>query len=254
MAKLDSDALNIRQTNAVVKEIREIEKREKNVIVCNVPETDEESPEERKKQDENKIKAILKELKAEDVQPVNVIRVGMKGRYPRKILVILRSINECERVLRCGEETRLQHDVFITRDRTFNQREEARLFRQEREKAEREGTWTERGRGRGRGGRPRGRGSVRGRGSRGAPSGSRKRRASAEDDETKRARLDTPRENDAGHNASNDNDTPARSQDQPNPMQMTPQSRLLSVEGRQSTPLAPRRSLVTTANSEDLNC
>ena len=189
--QIDNDALNIRQTNAVVREIREIEKREKNVVIGNVPEPTGESADERKKEDEIRVNDILRELKSEQTKPVNVIRVGIKGRYPRKILVILQTVEDCERILKSGEATKLAGDVFITRDRTFNQRQEARLFRMEKEKEEREGTVSHRGRSRGiaRGpGRPRGRGAVRGRGSRAVGSESRKRRNSATEDESKRRR------------------------------------------------------------------
>ena len=84
--------------------------------------------------------------------------MGMKGRYPRKVLVVLQSVKECEDVLKKGQMTELANDVFLSRDRTFNQRQEARLFRAEKEKEEREGSGATRGRGRGRGrgpGRPR---------------------------------------------------------------------------------------------------
>ena len=193
MDKIDADALNVRQTNAVVREIREIEKREKNIIFCNIPESEDESAEERKKEDEKRIAEILREMKADEVKPSKVIRVGVKGRYPRKVLVILQSVKECESVLKKAETTQLSNNVFLSRDRTYNQRQEARLFRAEKEREEREGAVSKRGRqstrGAGRGpGRPRGstRGSVRGVGSRPSDSGSRKRRNSNEDETTKR--------------------------------------------------------------------
>ena len=196
MDKIDADALNVRQTNAVVREIREIEKREKNIIFGNIPETEDESAEERRKKDEEKIAVILKEMKADEIKPQKVIRVGVRGRYPRKVLVILQSAKECETVLKKGEMTQLSNDVFLTRDRTFNQRQEARLFRAEKEKEEREGTTRGGARGAGRGtGRPRGRGGGRGRGSvRGRGIGqtrseSRKRRNSNEDEMVKRQRI-----------------------------------------------------------------
>ena len=145
---------------------------------------------------------------ADDIEPVNVIRVGTKGKYPRKILLVLRSINDCEKILTNAETTVLSNNIYLSRDRTFNQREEARIFRAEREKEERDGLPIPRGRTpgrprgggtRGRGGgergrgmsRPRGtggragRGSVRGRGARAEHSGSRKRRKSEQDEEEK---------------------------------------------------------------------
>ena len=201
MNKIDADALNVRQTNAVVREIREIEKREKNIIICNVPESEDESAEERKRKDEGKIAEIFGEMKADEIKPQNVLRVGVKGRYPRKVLVVLQSVKECEMVLKKGEMTKLSNDVFLSRDRTFNQRQEARLFREQKEREEREGGGgSTRGRGSGRGpGRPRGRGaggrgrgSVRGRGAHSTThsTDSRKRRNSDDDGEAKRQRRD----------------------------------------------------------------
>ena len=211
MDKIDAEALNVRQTNAVVREIREIEKREKNIIFCNVPEPEDENAEERKKKDEGKIAEILGELKADNVKPTNVIRVGMKGRYPRKVLVILQSAKECEDILKKGEVTQLANDVFLTRDRTYNQRQEGRLFRAEKEREEREGGGALRGRGRGtgrgpgrpRGGGGRGRGSVRGRGARSTQStDSRKRRNSDEEGEAKRQRRGETERDSSTHSSS----------------------------------------------------
>ena len=197
MDKIDAEALNVRQTNAVVREIREIEKREKNVVFGNIPETEDDSAEERRKRDEEKIAAILEEMKVDEIKPQKVIRVGMKGRYLRKVLVILQSAKDCETILKKGEMTQLANDVFLTRERTFNQRQEARLFRLEKEE-EREGIGATRGaRGAGRGPGPprgrggggvRGRGSVRGRGAGQTRSESRKRKNSDEIEVDKRQR------------------------------------------------------------------
>ena len=71
-----------------------------------------------------------------DVKPTKVIRVGQKGRYPRKALAIFTLVEDCERILEKAESVKLANDVFIMRDRTYNQREEARLFRLEREREE----------------------------------------------------------------------------------------------------------------------
>ena len=192
--KLDSEALNIRQTNAVVREIREIEKREKNLVFCNIPEAPQEEAEERKRHDEVKVGEILKELKVEAVKPTRVLRVGVKGRYPRKVLAVFQTTEECERILKQGEEIKLDNDIFLARDRTYNQRQEARLYRMEKEREERGESGPQRGRGRGRGngrgpGRPRGRGgmgSVRGRGTRGNGSESQSRKRRNSDDEVKK--------------------------------------------------------------------
>ena len=254
---LDGETVNIRQTNAVVREIREIEKREKNLIFGNIPEPTQNEAEDRKKQDEEKVDEILRELGI-DVKPTKVIRVGQKGRYPRKALAIFTLVEDCERILEKAESVKLANDVFIMRDRTYNQREEARLFRLEREReenAENAGsvpTEAERGRGKRRGRPPgRGNGSVRGRGATATraarwPRGdgrphSRKRKNSVEDDAAKRQRTGP---------AANDNDTggqsPGTGPDQ------TPTRSPQETDGRPATPL-PMQQQPLSANAGGSN-
>ena len=202
---------NIRLTNAVVREVREIEKREKNFMVWNIPEPVETQEEDQKKYDEKKVIEVLRELNIGDVTFVGIARMGEKGgRYPRKIRVILTSAEDCKKVLKKSESTQLANDVRLSRDKTFQERLEARLFRQENEEAQND-TSTQIGEGGGGGGgggvgsrgRSRGRGqSRRGRGGRGSTRGacrteSRKRRNSlgdqmqpeAEEDDKKRRRV-----------------------------------------------------------------
>ena len=87
-----------------------------------------------KKYDEKKVEETLKELKIEGIKPTKVIRVGHKGRFPRKALAIFSTVDDCKRVLRSAEGTKLSNDIFLTRDRTYNQRQEARLYCFERKK------------------------------------------------------------------------------------------------------------------------
>ena len=67
LRKMEDGSLNMRLTNAVVKEVREIERKEKNFLEWNIPESKEEAAEDRKKYDESKVNDVLKELKTEDV-------------------------------------------------------------------------------------------------------------------------------------------------------------------------------------------
>ena len=156
--EMDKEALNVRQTNAVVREIQEIEKRGKNLIFCKIPEVSTEDTEEAKRQDADTIKGLLRMLEAEEVKPVKVLRVGERGQLPRRILVKFESVADCEKVLHNSWEIELPNEAFVTKDRTYNQRQEARRYRLEREKEERDGVAPQgRGRGGKRGpGRPRG--------------------------------------------------------------------------------------------------
>ena len=188
LAEIDSDAVSVRQTNAIIREMRQLEREEKNLVISNLPESIENEAEERKKEDEKRVSAVLAELKNEQIKPTNVIRIGRGN--PRKLLVIFRTTDECKRILQSAEKATLQNDVWLSRARTWNEREEARLFREEKGKEEAEGAAPpQRGRPRGSGKGPgpskTGNGSVRGRSSRQDESGSRKRQRSGEEDNSK---------------------------------------------------------------------
>ena len=190
LEKIDSGVVNVMQTNAIIREMREIEKSEKKLIIANLPESTEEDAVERKREDERRVGDVFKQLKMEHVKPINVLRVGFGGRYPKKVLVILRSVEETEKILQGAETMTLPNDIWLSRERTWNQREEARILREDRGKREAEGAAPPpRGRPRGSGkgpGRPKkAEGSVRGRGSRPETSNSRKRQISGEDDSSK---------------------------------------------------------------------
>ena len=60
---------DIRQTNAIIREIREIESRGKNLILNNIPESTNENAEERKSEDVTKTLSVLTELGITDIAP-----------------------------------------------------------------------------------------------------------------------------------------------------------------------------------------
>ena len=83
MEQIDQNAIDMRQFNEVVREVRDIEKKERNVVIFNVPESNESEAEERKRSDMEKVGDIFKELDLEDIRPTNVIRIGKKrGKIP----------------------------------------------------------------------------------------------------------------------------------------------------------------------------
>ena len=130
-----SETDTIRQTNAVVREIREIEKCERNLMFGNVPEP---TSEDGRKEDENRVSDILREIKMEHIKPTDVKRVGRKSHFSRKIQVVFRTIGDAEQIREAGLTAQLPNGVYIARDRTYNQRYEARLYRLEKEKEEKE--------------------------------------------------------------------------------------------------------------------
>ena len=249
---MSDEVARMRQTNAVVKEIREIEKCEKNLIFCNIPESSSEDSEERKKEDENRLSVVFKELKMDTVKPTNVIRVGKNVHYPRKLKVVFRSQEDCDKILESGQKVRLSTGVFITPDRTYNQRQEARLYREEKEKEEASmavgaglaagtnwaaGTSAAAEAGVATSRRPRGRppgsgvGSVRGRKSR-AP----KRKGSGSGDRESTSQIETESQ------SQNKRQDVRGQKSAPNDPSRTPEPAMLQqVSDRQSTPL-PRRS------------
>ena len=154
--KLDESASDMRQCNVVAREVREMERREKNIIIFNVPEITDAEDEQRKGVEQ--VDEILKELGLEGIKPTTVGRIGKTGTYPRKIIATLQSREQCERVVKKSREgAAITNNVFVNYDRTFNQRQEAKLFRMEKEEEEKETPQPDRGRGRG---RPRGRGNF----------------------------------------------------------------------------------------------
>ena len=174
MENIDQHSSNMRQCNAVAKEVREMEKREKNIVVFNIPESKEKEEEDRRKEDLQKTEGILKELGFEESRPSNLIRIGKTGRFPQQIRVTLQTVEECEKIVKkCRDCPNLANGVFVTRDRTFRERQEAKLFRLEKENEEGDSDVTQPGKrkvGRPRG-RPPGRGAY-GRGGGGGRGGS----------------------------------------------------------------------------------
>ena len=64
MEKIDQNAIGMRQCNAVAREVREMEKREKKIVIFNVPESTEKEEEDRIKADVEKVDEVLKQLTA----------------------------------------------------------------------------------------------------------------------------------------------------------------------------------------------
>ena len=129
LKKFDQNGFDLRRCNAVAKEVREIEKRERNVVIFNIPDSKEEVEEDREKADMREVESVFKELGLETIQPKNIDRIGkLGGRYPQQIRVVLRTVDDCETILKkCRDGTMLKNNVFITRDRTFNQRQEGQV-------------------------------------------------------------------------------------------------------------------------------
>ena len=129
MQNFDQKAFDIRPCNAVAWEVREIEKREKNVVIFNVVETSGKKEEEQKQIDMETIRDIFKELNFGDIDPTDAVRIGRGEKYPKSIRTTLRTTDECEKIVqKCWDRPKLKNNVFIMRDRTFNKEAGSKAF------------------------------------------------------------------------------------------------------------------------------
>ena len=155
MKKIDQNAIGMRQCKVVAREVREMEKRERRIVIFNVPESTEREEEDKIKADVKRVDEVLKELNFEGSRPKYLGRIGKTGKYPSQILGSLQNVEECEGVVKKSRDgPKLTGDVFVNHDRTFNQRQKAKLFPMEREEEEKGGDASQAGRG---GGKARGR-------------------------------------------------------------------------------------------------
>ena len=78
---------------------------------------------------------ILKEMGFEEIRPTFVSRTGKSEKFPKQIPVTHRTTQDCERITKkCRDGPARADGIFVTRDHTFNQRQEAKLFRVKEEK------------------------------------------------------------------------------------------------------------------------
>ena len=130
--------------NDVSKEMKEREERSQNVVMYGIEESEKESPEERKKDDENKVKEVMRGVEVEGEVEIK-FRAGRKNegndQRPRPLIVHVKSEEDRMRLLKDARKlSRIPQlkTVFIAEDMTWAQREEARKMERElRDEAER---------------------------------------------------------------------------------------------------------------------
>ena len=117
-------------------ERRERELRKNNVIIHNIPESNEETPQENEQADENFIKRIADELTIEDIEISETKRIGAAGNKPRLVKVTLKSGPQRRELLQKAKNLRTTEEeclkkIFIVPDLSKRAREESKKLREE---------------------------------------------------------------------------------------------------------------------------
>ena len=121
-------------------EMNEIKRRRTNVIIHGLHEADEDSAEERKKQDETEVVALLHAIDCDDVSVDSCTRLGKKeensAAKPRPIKLVVASEEQKDKILRRAKNLkglvgRGLDKVFIHQDLTPTQREKRHRLVQE---------------------------------------------------------------------------------------------------------------------------
>ena len=126
----------------IMKKKDDKEMRGKNVLLHNIPECQAKHPEERKEYDlasfRNVATALLGEAEADNIEVVNIIRLGKKQEgvgvpKPRLMLIKLKNMENVNKLMK--KRTQLREvgfsNIYITRDLSVEGREEQRKLREE---------------------------------------------------------------------------------------------------------------------------
>ena len=117
-------------------ERRERELRKNNVIIHNIPESNEETPQENEQADQNFIKRIADELSVEEIEISETKRIGAAGTKPRLVKVTLKSAPQRRELLQKAKNLRTTEEqglkkIFIVPDLSKRAREESKKLREE---------------------------------------------------------------------------------------------------------------------------
>jgi hypothetical protein len=77
-----------------ISEYREREARKCNIIVHNLPESQKQTPEDRKQEDEQKVKTMAQHMKVTDIDIRNIIRLGEQSEKPRLTKIHLATVSQ----------------------------------------------------------------------------------------------------------------------------------------------------------------
>lgn len=119
-----------------LEERRERELRKSNIIIHNIPESNEETPQDKEKADENFIKKIADELSVEELEISETRRLGTAGSKPRLVKVTLKSTPQRRELLQKAKNLRTTNEeelkkIFIVPDLSKRARDESKKLREE---------------------------------------------------------------------------------------------------------------------------
>ena len=130
----------------ITEEIEERERRKENIIIVNIPESNKDTPEERLKEDTEKIKKLFEKVTTVESDTIKKItRIGKKeDKKSRLIRVQLNSQEKKSELMKKqrelnNEETKPRDRIYINNDLTNTQREEDRKLRQELQQRKKDG-------------------------------------------------------------------------------------------------------------------
>ena len=150
--KLEEKSQNVENEDKIkevcrkeIVEQHEIEKRKLNMVIFNVPESEEQSPEARKANDLEKVNLLLDgpmKLDTESIHIQNPVRLGAlraskpnEIQKPRPIKISVENFEHKNKILKANAELRKEtgdfKNIFITPDLTKAQRKEAFLLREQ---------------------------------------------------------------------------------------------------------------------------
>ena len=120
---------------SILDEVEQRQRRVNNLMIFDLPESTEGPLEDRRKLDENSIQELFSETGAVGISPITVRRVGriVEGQC-RPLKVEMSATADVYKVLRSGRKLRNSSRysrVFVSKDLTKHQQEEARNLRTE---------------------------------------------------------------------------------------------------------------------------
>lgn len=118
----------IRVLASVTREQKDIEKRENNLILFNVPESNKDNTEDVRKDDEEKVVSILSEIEANQncFKKIYRMKKSTKSLKPAPIVLELHNSTEKNNILKCAKRLKSSEsykNVYINPDLTIAQRE-----------------------------------------------------------------------------------------------------------------------------------